>query len=202
MCSVNIKDIDVIFVTLTHHLKDNDAFFDEDKMTARIERTNKFEGEYLAGGIFDIFIRKCCLSFSKMMFENVAELHDNYQAYINGEDFKFQHAKTSLLTFVDEKLRKFESEVTIKSHEELKDEFNRINVPLDYKKHLLHSMNDSYSGYSIPAIENLRKFIDHSLVDINKSSELNYSTHNSLIPLSSLHIRLGNLDEGLISLIE
>jgi hypothetical protein len=63
-------------------------------------------------------------------------------------------------------------------------------------------MNDTYSGFSIPAVENLRKYIDHSLIELSKYPNVNYSTHNSLVPLSSVHIRLGNLDEGLISLIE
>jgi hypothetical protein len=63
-------------------------------------------------------------------------------------------------------------------------------------------MNDSFSKFSIPAIENLRKYIDHSLIDLCKFSDVSYATHNSLIPLSGLHIRFGNLDEGLISLIE
>jgi hypothetical protein len=63
-------------------------------------------------------------------------------------------------------------------------------------------MNDAFSKYSIPAIENLRKYVDHSLIDMAKLTDVSYATHNSLIPLSGLHIRLGNLDEGLISLIE
>ena len=100
-------------------------------------------------------------------------------------------------------MRNFESEVTQKSHEEIKEQYDNINVPSDFKSCLLNSMNDSFSHVSIPAIENLRKYIDHSLIDLCKyNSDVSYATHNSLIPLSGMHIRLGNLDEGLISLIE
>jgi len=136
------------------------------------------------------------------MFEEVVELHDKYNKYIMNQDYELQHAQSSLNLFFDHKLRKFEVEVTQKSHEQLKSEFDEINVPLDHKKCLLNAMNDAHSGYSIPAIDNLRKYIDHSLIEIAQVDDANYSTHNSLIPLSSMHIRLGNLDEGLISLIE
>lgn len=65
-------------------------------------------------------------------------------------------------------------------------------------KYLLHAMNDSYGRHSIPAIDNLRKYIDHSLIELCSHTDVCYSTHNSLIPFSGMHIRLGNLDEGLI----
>ena len=197
-----IDNIDSVFTTLAIQLKDTSTMFKND-LENKLGGTNlKFQGDKISGGIFDLFIRKCCLSFNKMMFEDVVKLFENYKKYVNGEPYEFEQAETSLNQFFDSKVKKFETEVNLKSHKELKEQFDGINVPNDYKKWFLNSMNDSFSKFSIPAVENLRKYIDHSLIEISKSNDVKYSLHNSLMSLSGLHVRLGNLDEGLISLIE
>ena len=63
-----------------------------------------------------------------MMFEEVVKLFDDYRHYIKSEDYELEHARTSLNQFFDHKLKNFSSEVTQKSHEELKEEFDKINV--------------------------------------------------------------------------
>ena len=196
-----INNIDAVFTVLAIQLKDTSTMFKND-----YEKPGgmnlKFQGDKVSGGIFDLFIRKWWLSFNKMMFEDVAKLFENYKSYVKGEPYEFEQAKTSLNQFFNWKVQKFETEVNLKTHKELKEQFDGINVSNDYKKWFLNSMNDTFSKFSIPAVENLRKYIDHSLIEISKSNDVIYSLHNSLIPLSGLHVRLGNLDEGLISLIE
>lgn len=135
-----------------------------------------------------------------MDFGEVSTLHEDFCKYLKGEGFTHSHAHSSLQTYFTQKLDKFESEVTQKSHGELKEEFDKIQEwP---QKYLLHSLNDSYSGQSIPAFDNLRRYIDRTLVQMSKNRGIEHETHNSVMPYSSMNIRLGNLDEGLISLIE
>lgn len=69
-----------------------------------------------------------------MMFEDVVMLYENYLKYIKEDQFALQNAKSSLNMFFDHTVRNFESEVNTKSHEELKEQFDRISVPLDFKK--------------------------------------------------------------------
>ena len=69
-----------------------------------------------------------------MMFEDVVKLCENYRKYVKGEPYEFEQAKTSLNKFFDSKVQKFETEVNIGSHKELKEQFDGINVPNDYKK--------------------------------------------------------------------
>lgn len=69
-----------------------------------------------------------------MMFEDVVMLYENYLKYIKEDQFTLQNAKSSLNMFFDHTVRNFESEVNTKSHEELKEQFDRISVPLDFKK--------------------------------------------------------------------
>lgn len=63
-----------------------------------------------------------------MMFDEVVELYDNYNHYVNSRKYELEHARTSLNQFFDHKLKNFTSEVTQKSHEELKEQFDNINV--------------------------------------------------------------------------
>jgi len=117
------------------------------------------------------------------MFEDVARLLENYVLYIKDKDYNLEYSRSSMNQFFDYKLKNFEFDVTQKSHKQLKEQFDNINIPNDNKKFLLNSMNDCLSGYSIPAMESLRN--------------INAQNH-----MYTLHIRLGHLDQGLISLIE
>lgn len=80
-----------------------------------------------------MYIRKCCLSFNKMMFEDVVLLFDNFQRYLVGGEYHLEHARSSLNQFFDHKIKKFESEVTQKTHKEMKEQFDGVSVPHDYK---------------------------------------------------------------------
>ena len=126
-------DIDTMFKILAHQLKDSNTKFSSDYLRTGAHFP-KFEGEHVHGGIFDLFIRKCCLSFNKMMFEEVVNLHENYMRYVRGEEYILEHARTSLSQFFEHKLKRFEFDVTQKPHSELHEQFERINVPVDYKK--------------------------------------------------------------------
>lgn len=68
------------------------------------------------------------------MFEDVAKLFENYKSYVKGEPYEFEQAKTSLNQFFNWKVQKFETEVNLKTHKELKEQFDGINVSNDYKK--------------------------------------------------------------------
>ena len=66
-------------------------------------------------------------------------------------------------------------------------------------------MNDTFNKLDIPAIDNLRKYIDHTLVELSQQSEkqnMRFGVHNSIVQMCGVQMRLGNLDECLISLIE
>jgi hypothetical protein len=63
-----------------------------------------------------------------MMFDEVVKLFDNYKKYIKSRKYELEHARTSLNQFFDHKLKNFSSEITQKSHEELKEQFDKINV--------------------------------------------------------------------------
>lgn len=115
------------------------------------------------------------------MFEDLVKLMDNYKLYTQEQEYVLEHSRSSLNQFFDHKLKIFESDVTQMSHRQIKEQFEKM--PPDNKKFLLSSLNDCFSKFSIPAIQNLR----------------NVNTHNYM---NSLHIRLGHIDQGLISLIE
>ena len=168
-----------VFRILPQDLKDNSNLF-KDNFESNIVNSI-FNGSPVSGGIFDIFLRKCVLAFEKMMFEDLVKLQENYELYVQDQDYKLEHSGSMLHQFFDFKLKNFEFDVTQKSHRQIKEQFDMM--PPDDTKFLLSSMNDCFSRFSIPAIENLR----------------NVNTYNYM---NSLHIRLGHLDQGLISLIE
>lgn len=119
------------------------------------------------------------------MFEGIVKLFTNFKLFIKGQPYDYEHSTLDVSQYF-KKHQDMESIVTQKSYKTIKSELERIQHPADYKKVLLHSMNDTLAKYSIPAVENLRRYIDHTLLDLSTQAERNqmgFNVHNAIIPL-------------------
>ena len=170
------------------------------------ERETGEDSVIIDGSVFDIFLRQCILCFNQMMFEDVSKLYSNFLLWKESEPYDYEHSMLDVSSYFS-KMQDIESEVTQKSHSQINAEINSINCPADRKNVLLHSLNDSFAGHSIPAVDNHMKYIDHSLLELKENADrtsLTFNVHNAIIPMSGVYQRIGNVegDQSLIMLIE
>ncbi len=133
-----MTNIDKIFLLFNTNLK------------SVFERESREDQTIIDGSLFDVFLRQCTLTFAWMMFGDVCKLYENFQLFKENKAYDFEDSNLDV-SHKFNSMQNMESIVTQKSYKEISAEIESIKNPATSLKTLLHSMNDTFSNYSIPA---------------------------------------------------
>ena len=98
------------------------------------------------GGMLDLFLRRCVLSFGRMMFETLTKLYEQLEAFKRGEPIQAEPSSMHVDAFIQKAART--SDVTV---------FNKLP-----KSQLLDCLTTTLKQKPQPAIEALHRYFDYN----------------------------------------
>ncbi len=108
--------------------------------------------------------------------------------------------------WAEEKAFKLENEAVKRDFTDVKVELDKVKAPNFYQRHLLESINQQLGKRDIEAVNSLHHYFDYNLNFIDRSNPSKpchvVKVHQPELNLAGLQLRLGHIDQALLSVLE
>ena len=140
-----------------------------------------------------------------MMFEDLQQLFESFNNYKDGQTYKFRQANLYLEDWAEHKAFKLENELLNNDFQSTQQELSQIQHPNFYQKYLLQSINHTMAKKDIDAVFDCHRYFDYNLNFRDRTQPKQphlVKVHQPALNLAGLHLRLGQLDQSLLGVLE